>query len=1369
MPPAENKTAVPARQAFNRPPRIWTSPPQGKVIIPAPPAKDALPAMPGILSLLLPMLMVAMLIGIYMYVNHGSTEQLAFMLPIAVFSIMTPLATLLTAFSKKRAVKRKWKQSDKRYRQTLANLRTELVAKTNEQRDIAMLKDPDPTELEERIKQQFHLWERRPEDPDFLAPRVGRGTQSFSIELQLPEMDSADPLLPEVQQFSNDFQEVKDIPCGVSLTKVKSLGITGQRQTVADFARGLVCQIATLHSPEEVRIFGVFPASQKQDWEWMKDLPHAMPLKTGKLERLFAIGQEDAEVLLNVLLEELSQRASKNNEGEAPTSGTPVPPLPHLVVIVHDYIEVRKHPALTHAFKLGEQLGVSVIYLVAGEQDVPGECRGIIRLHDEQHLSYAAAGFAGETLEQVKPDIMELTTANKISRLLSPLHVAVEGEDAADLPTNVRLLDLLGLPFADRLKVEDWWKQPPFGRLRVPLGIGPNGPIWIDFNENAHGPHGIIAGTTGAGKSELLQSVITALAVTHHPHLVNFVLVDFKGGAAFKAFETMPHTVGMVTDLSGRLTERALVALKSELRRREHILNETNARNIAQYQVMRNSDPSALVPLPNLFIVIDEFAELAKEHPTFMDGLVSVVQKGRSLGVHLILATQKPTGSVNPNIWSNLKFRICLRVASLQDSRDMLGRSEAALLPSTIPGRAYFQIGSEIFELFQSARISLPARLSESSVLATQQATISPEELTDQHVLLDLMQPFREALSASLFRPWPAPLPPHITLPDLYSSDHKQHLYYTPGETRAADGVSSSIVSTPPYGWLTFPIGLVDRPVEQLQEPLLLDMPRQGGHILIAGASGSGKSIFLRTLITSLAQTHTPAQLHFYLIDYGGQALRVFEKLPHVGGVFGESDEEYIRRLLRKLQGMIDERKNICREYQIDDFLAYQRRRLDDETLPELPAVVLVIDKFIEFRQAYDKELDQILSIARFGRTYGVYMALTIDRPVALPSQLLSLIDLRFGLRLVELTDSLILLNKHDAAHIDSGIPGRGYKRGKASEEVQIALPAAGEDDDERAHQLEELVATIANEAEGPPAPPIRLLPEYVRIDDFLIEAAFSNPDARLSHTINLRIGIEDLSLQPIALELNADTPHMLVGGGPGSGRTGILQACLMVLASTPPCRAVRVILVDFRRTSRLLRRLPNIWMYADTEERLGEAINALKAELRERMARLREALEQQQEDNDELPDLDMPPLLLIIDDYDQLSTLTKNPLNDLKEFLLQARDLHLHIIVTGTTGDLGRSEILLQQVRACRLGVVLGGDPADSQLLGVRLGDLPPGRGYFVRRNTRNLVQFGHVDLQAHPQWLRNPKQYKPLDALGSLPENLSVEEMRELEPGIV
>jgi S-DNA-T family DNA segregation ATPase FtsK/SpoIIIE len=823
------------------------------------------------------------------------------------------------------------------------------------------------------------------------------------------------------------------------------------------------------------------------------------------------------------------------------------------------------------------------------------------------------------------------------------------------------------------------------------------------------------------------------------------VLVDFKGGAAFKPFEKIPHTVGMVTDLSGHLTERALAALKSELRRREHILGRANVRKIAEYQALRIQHPAAnLEPLPDLFIIIDEFAELAKEHPTFMDGLVSVVQKGRSLGVHLILATQKPTGSVNPTIWSNLKFRICLRVASLADSRDMLGRSEAALLPTGMPGRAYFQIGTEVFELFQSARISLPAQLVNSERFAVQQG-FDEGELTDQKALMNTIEPFTETLGATLFKPWPAPLLHKVSLKEIFRRTSKM----MPGNT-----------DQPPYGWLATPVGMLDLPTEQKQEPWLLDMPRHGGHVMIAGAAGTGKSVFLRTLVTSLIQTHTPGQLHLYMIDFGGQALRVFEKMPHVGGIFGEADEEYIRRLLRKLNGIIEERKQFCTMHQIDDFLAYQRRRAEQASLPEMPAVVLVIDKFAEFRQVHEKDMEMFLSIARYGRPYGVYIVLTVDRPTALSMQLLTLFEIRVGLRLVELTDSLILLGKNDAGHLDAAIPGRGYIRGKTLEEVQIALPVDSEEDDEQTRLLDELVQQVARTAKETciaEAPPIRLLPNYIPAENFLMNAianetvgaqfiapAISDSSAASAPTqksLRIHLGIEDFSLQPISLELNADTPHMIVGGGPGSGKTGLLHLCLLMLTSVPENKQARIILVDFRRTSRILRRLPNVWLYADTEELLTEAINTLKEDLRGRIARLREALDRQQDDDEpvSIPD---PPVVLIVDDYEQFSILARNPLNDLKEFMLQARDLHFHMIVAGSSNDLNKTDMLLQQIRAGRLGVVLGGDPQEQALLGVRMSDLPPGRGYLVKRNKRYLVQVAHSEPKGMGQWSGRQKQ---------------------------
>lgn len=1073
---------APQPEAFNRPPRILNTFPQDTVELPRPADKQALPLSPGFTPFIMPVITVSIMFAVYIVVNHASLQQLSFLIPMAVFSVMSPLSNLISSRQRRSATRRTNKANERKYRKALATLHVHLHQLAEEQRRLALLTDPEPATLDTHIQERTHLWERRPEDPDFLSVRVGKGKAPFSVTIKTPDLDMAHPVWQEVQRLKTDFAMVDGMPLSVALAKVKSLGITGRRQDVAALVRSMLCQIMTLHSPEDVRILGIYPASQRQDWDWLQMVPHTAPIKGCKLPRLTGVGQDEAVMLLNFLLEELSLRATRRAE-------TPeAPALPHLVVLVHDYVEVRKHPALVNAFKLGEQLGVSIIYLGAQEQAIPSECRGILRLSDEGKADYAAIGVGGEHLADIAADLLHLEQTITIAKLLSNIHIISEEEEqAADLPTNVRFLDLIDLPFADQLDVEQWWSHPRFGRLRVPLGVGTNGIVWLDLNDAAHGPHGIIAGTTGAGKSELLQSIIVGLALTHHPYLVNFVLVDFKGGAAFKPFEKLPHTVGMVTDLSGKLTERALVALKSELRRREHILSEANVKKIAEYQTLQAQNP-AMEPLPNLLIIIDEFAELAKEHPAFMEGLVSVVQKGRSLGVHLILATQKPTGSVNANIWSNLKFRICLRVASLQDSRDMLGRSEAALLPSTIPGRAYFQIGSEIFELFQSARVSLPARVAnEAALLAVRQAT-NATEIIDQKVLMDALEPYQATLGQKLFKPWPAPLPQRISLPEVYQRVKQLFPERAPNNGQ------------PPYGWLVSPVGMLDMPLEQRQEPWMLNLLQSGGHMLIAGASGSGKSAFLRTLITSFIQTHSPAQLQLYLIDFGGQALRIFESLPHAGGVFGETDEEYINRLLRKLQGIIEERKQLCATYQVDDFLAYQRRRSEQPTLPAMPAILLVIDKFIEFKQAHEKEMETLLTIARFGRVNGVFLILTAERPLSISMQLLSLIELRIGLRLVEATDSLILLGKNDAARIDAVQPGRGYKRGKTIEEIQVALPVAAEDDDEQTRLLDKLVTAVAKASKDKKvqrAPSIRLLPDIVHLDYFLMDALAVVADQR--------------------------------------------------------------------------------------------------------------------------------------------------------------------------------------------------------------------------------------------------------------------------------
>ena len=356
---------------------------------------------------------------------------------------------------------------------------------------------------------------------------------------------------------------------------------------------------------------------------------------------------------------------------------------------------------------------------------------------------------------------------------------------------------------------------------------------------------------------------------------------------------------------------------------------------------------------------------------------------------------------------------------------------------------------------------------------------------------------------------------------------------------------------------------------------------------------------------------------------------------------------------------------------------------------------------------------------------------------------------------MVESADASFLLGRGDAAQLDPAIPGRGYLRGKTLHEVQIALPVSGEDDDEQTEQLDNMVSALviheANETKRrseqhnfPAASPVRLLPTHIPFEDFILEThTLPNLGISQAPSLRLHLGIEDLSLQPFALELSADVPHALIAGGPGSGRTNAIHTALLMLAATPAYASTQVVLVDFRHTSRLLRRLSNVWMYAETEERLIEVVDTLKQELQTRMQYIREELEQRnkqdslQEESDKPLGSTLAPIILIIDDYEQLSNLTRNPLNDLKEFMLQARHLRFHMIVAGTPNDIARGDALLQQIRACRMGLILSGDPSDLSLLGMRISDLPPGRGYMVRRNRQYLMQLAHVDSQAIAPWV--------------------------------
>jgi S-DNA-T family DNA segregation ATPase FtsK/SpoIIIE len=1330
---------------FNRPPRILVKLPNDEIALPQVPTPITSNRRIDLITLLFPIVILAVIAFIVLWAaprlfpNQPAFSPI-FLVFLGTYSLLNPIGQFLSLWVERRRINKEQLAQEDDYRQLLAKFRTKLEALRVEQHRARRASLPSVRKLRGLIDEKIHLWERRPDDEDFLHLRLGKTTLPSTVKISVPSASDNSALQNEVEALAKEFEYVPDVPISLPLPQLGSVGVTGARGPVVDFARALVCHLAVHHSPDEVRILGIYPQEQSREWEWLKWMPHTNHFKPGAQNKMLAFTPDQIEELLNEVTEEIGRREARKEEEKEGADVEPM--LPYLVLLIDDYNKVRDHVGLSEVLRNGRGLNLSAIVLVESRQDIPGDCGAILEVPSYERMIYSVAGPEGEVKDQITPDRVDRGTGESIARSLAPIRVS-GSQGPGNIKTSVRLLDLLNLEAADQLDPRTWWgEQPRFGRLTVPIGEKSGGPLLIDLTDAAHGPHGLVAGTTGSGKSELLQTLIAGLAVTHHPHLINFVLVDFKGGSAFKDFENIPHTVGMVSDLHGRLAERALVALKSELKRREHILHEANAVNIAQYQALRARDPKSLPPMPSLLIIIDEFAELAKELPDFMGGLISVVQKGRSLGVHLILATQRPAGVVSANIWSNVKFRICLRVASTEDSREMLGRSDAALLPHNLPGRGFFQVGAEIFEQFQVARVAGAYRPatpreakkqaeiaeltraghihnigSKSTSHARAGAGVVTDDRSELQVMMAQMEPFKESLGAALFRPWPDPLPADLTLPDMFKQAGKPALDGTRWEAR------------PAFGWLNAPIGLLDLPAEQKQEVFMLDLLRFGGHMMIAGSAGSGKSFLLRSIVTALALSHSPADLNLYLIDFGGQALRVFEKMPHVGGVFNSADSDRIRRLFRKLRGIIEERKLLFREQRIDSFQAYHNRAAGaNQQQKPLPAIVLMIDKFAEFRAVHERELEDLVAFAREGRGYGVHLIIAADRPSVVPGNLAGNLELRIALRLADQSDSLLFIGKSDAVTLDPNTPGRGLRRSRGLQEFQTALPVDGEGDEEQSQQLEALSARVAQAWKGAPAEPIQLLPEYVSLPDLLTQASMNGQTSK-TEGLRVPLGLDDLTLRPVWGELNPDTQHFLIVGSAGSGKTALLRTWLLGLAQRYTPAEAQVVLIDLRRTLRSLRSLPHMKGYAENEIRLNEILEGLKKELTERAQRLSSGA------SSKTP---FVPMVLAIDDFELVAALPKNPGSELRDVVRQARDLGVHFILAGNTTDLGRSsDPLAQQTKAVRAGVVLSGDPQETPILGVKLADLPPGRGFFVQRNSRNLMQAGFLEPEAVPVWM--------------------------------
>lgn len=1130
---------------YNRPPRLRPPDRQNHYRLPKKPDEPEPRPLPWIMAFI-PLVGAVMMAAI--------RDRWIFLL----MAVLTPIMLFANFFMSKKQGRAKYVDKLKEYEEHKGRIekdaRDALVAERFARRHAA----PDAAAvLSAATGPRTRLWERRRTDDDHLLLRVGTSALDSEIVLTDPEQD---------EHKREVTWKITDAPVTVSLSTHGVVGFAAPRDMVRSMGRWAVGQLAVLHSPVDVQLYVLTDTLARDSWEWLRWLPHARPAAGQDTNVLVGTDAETVGARIAELTQILDARLAvleKNRGRHAEFSE------PDVVLVFDGSRRMRTLPGVIRLLREGPAVSMFSLCLDDEERYLPGECQAVIVAEPSAEATrnawqiqhgYPTAAFPGAggapaahpggpagtvtfdrlRVEQagadrmlgVRPDQVSAQWCALLARSLAPLRdISGEAEDAA-LPTASRLLDVLGLEPPGPEAVVSRWRVESQSTAAV-LGESYDGPFAIDLRRD--GPHGLIAGTTGSGKSELLQTIVASLAVANTPENMTFVLIDYKGGSAFKDCVQLPHTVGMVTDLDNHLVERALRSLGAELTRREQVLADAGAKDIEDYQDLRTREPERYAPMPRLLIVIDEFASLARELPDFVKGLVNIAQRGRSLGIHLLLATQRPSGVVSPEIRSNTNLRIALRMTDSSESTDVIDAPDAGLISKTTPGRAYVRLGHASLVPFQSGRVGGrrpgavdPAvtrpwagqlewhELGRSRLKRPPGSSGQDEDNTDLRVLVNSVIGAHHQLGLpSQHSPWLPPLPDRILLDELSAP------------------LAAGELPTAVYG-------VEDLPDAQARRPLAIDF-QVFGHLLVGGAPRTGRSQLLRTIAGSLAQTHSAEDVHLYGFDCGNGALNVLTRLPHCGAVVGRSQVDRAKRLIRRLEQEISRRADLLSQDALADISEQRRNTPPGERLPH---IVVLIDRWEGWLSTLGEIdtgalTDRMFFILREGASVGVHVVITGDQRV-LTGRISSLSEEKFVLRLADRTDYTAA--GLSARKLPEEIPPGRMFRAQAATETQVAVLSEDISGQGQATALGEIGAACKKrDADVPRARrPFRVdvLPSRLTFEDAW---EMRDPETSGSRLWAL-VGVGGDELTGIGPDLATGTPGFVVAGPPKSGRSTVLS-----------------------------------------------------------------------------------------------------------------------------------------------------------------------------------------------------------------------------------
>ncbi len=1279
---------------FNRSPKVEVRYAGQEFAAPDPPAKEEPQPFP-LLAMIAPLL-----VGGLMYAFSQQITSLLFIL-------MSPVMMVGSAVTEKRRARRRLRRSVSEFDESLTGLSEQLEAERVREHEFRTRESPSTDEaFQHAVSRGPLLWTRRPEHWSFLNVRLGVGTMASRNTIKT---GGRGEILQAYQERLDEVVErhtrVDGVPIVDNLFDSGALGIAGSPRQAVGSLNSILVQLTALHSPAELAVAAIVSPQWSDELQWLKWMPHTSspqsPIDAGHL----ADGAASASTLVSALegliearlgARSVQRRGAKHADAAALDRGSEVgkgqaaegvqAPIPALVVLISDDAPVDR-ARLVQIAERAADAGVYPIWISEDVPSLPAVCRTYLELGNVPGRGRVGLVRLGEVIDDVETETVDGDRALEFARRMAAvIDAGAVTADSSDLPRSISLVTLLGHDLVEASDaVVDRWRQnnsihdrsgaAPVprrpGTLRATVGSAGVDAMHLDLR--TQGPHALVGGTTGAGKSEFLQAWVLGMAAEYSPDRVTFLFVDYKGGSAFADCVELPHCVGLVTDLSPHLVRRALTSLRAELHHRERLLNRKKAKDLLELE--KRGDPESP---PALVLVIDEFAALVGEVPEFVDGVVDIAQRGRSLGIHLIMATQRPAGVIRDNLRANTNLRVALRMADEADSSDVVGTPDAAHFDPAIPGRGLAKTGPGRLTAFQSgyaggwttreperAGIDVAELRFGGEVRWEDPRAVDPDAdlrrdpgPTDQQRLVaSMIDAQRVAAIPAPRRPWLDELAPAYDLSRLRQRTDSELL-----------------------------LGVADVPERQEQIPLYF-LPDVDGNIAIYGTGGSGKSATLRSLACSAAITPRGGPVHVYALDFGAGSLRMLEQLPHVGAVIRGDDVERVARLFRTLHNQLADRSQRFAAVSASNIVEY--RTLAGR--PEEPRILLLVDGYPSFREDYESQgnraqwYDVFREILTDGRQLGIHVALTADRAGAVPSSVAASVQRRVVLRLAD-EDGYRMLDAPADVLSAASPPGRAVVDGL---ETQIAvLGGSGVVSEQSAHVAR--LADAMSRAGARPAPEIGSLPvEYPQS---------SLPDRVGGLPV---LGIGETDLVPIGFD---PAGVMVLSGPPASGRSTAFLAIARSLRRFDP--ATRLHYIGNARSA--ISRDPMWARVATTAEEAatlaGELLASVAAAGGDRIGVFVES----------------------IGDFSQSeadSSLTG---------LLKAVNRSDHFLLAdGDQSGWASSWGMIGEAKAGRRGLLLQPDASDGDIiLNTTLprsarNEFPPGRGVYVARGTFERVQL--------------------------------------------